>query len=94
MSIDNPNEYEKAIEDYADAVRNERDAIAAAKLANQAEVDARQVRQASWRVISGMVNQGHIKPGVYRINKGPGMFAEAVLIETHHDYPDLFPMFR
>jgi len=94
MSLDNPNEYEKAIEGYADAVRREKVAMDAFEKATTERADAQVARQTAWRKVSAYVNQGLIKPGIYRLNKGPGPYADGVLIEAHHDYPDLFPMFR
>ena len=94
MSMDTPNEYEQAIEAYGAAVRRQQEAEAAAANAGREMLDAKNDRQAKWRVVSGYVNEKKIVPGVYRLNKGPGQYADAVLIEEHHDYPDLFPMFR
>lgn len=92
--MDNPNEYEQAVEAYGAAVRRQREAETTFRVAEKEMVQARQDRQDKWRVVSGYVNDKKIVPGVYRLNKGPGMYADAVLIEEHHDYPELFPMFR
>jgi hypothetical protein len=94
MSIDNPNEYEQVIEAYGAAVRRQREAdrafVTAQKDADAALLD----RQAKWRKVTAFVIEGKIEPGIYRLNKGPGQHADGVLIEPHHDYPELFPMFR
>lgn len=94
MSIDNPNEYELAIEDYGAAVRRQREAERACEIAETEKQRAVRDRQQKWRFVAGYVNVGYIKPGIYRLNKGPGQDADGVLIEPHHDYPELFPMFR
>lgn len=94
MSIDEPNEYEQAIEDYGAAVRLEVAATKALADATEASRLAQEVRQELWRRVSAYVNQGKIAPGIYRLNQGPGPHADGILIEKNHDYPDLFPMFR
>jgi len=94
MSMDTPNEYEQAIEAYAEAVRRDEAAEKTLLLAQQEELDAREARQAAWRVIKGFLGEGHIKPGIYRLKSGTSLYSDGVLIEHHHDYPDLFPMFR
>lgn len=94
MSIDIPNQFEKAIEDYAMAVREERNVVA------QLERWARELdrtkndRQSAWRQVSEFVNTGHIKPGIYRLKTGNTPFAEGILIVPSSDYPDIFPMYR
>lgn len=55
---------------------------------------AKQTRQASWTTVSHHVLAGNIKPGIYRLAQGPGLWAEAVVIERFHDYPELFEMYR
>lgn len=94
MSIDTPNEYEQAIEDYGAAVRLEVAATKALADATKASQLAQEVRQELWRCVSAYVIEGKIQPGIYRLRKGPGLHADGILIEAHHDYPDLFPMFR
>src|ERR1700682_780243 len=76
MSLDRPNEYEwAAVEDYAAAVRREEATIAALAAATQERARAQAERQARWRTVSGYVNQGLIEPGIYRLNKVPGLHA-------------------
>jgi hypothetical protein len=94
VSLDQPNEYEQAIEDYGAAVRREEAAKQALDAATEEHTAAHVDRQAAWRRVSAYVNEGHIEPGIYRLNRGPGTHADGILIERHHDYPDLFPMFR
>jgi len=94
VSLEQPNEYEQAIEDYATAVRMDVAAKKALADATKASLLATEVRQELWRRVSGYVNSGLIVPGIYRLHKGPGPYADGLLIEEHHDYPDLFPMFR
>jgi hypothetical protein len=96
MSLDQPNEYERAIEDYADAVRRQRAAELALEKARQEHGDAINDRQAKWHSVLAHVNQGHTKPGIYRLRKSTnnGVYQEGVLIEQHHDYPELFDMYR
>lgn len=94
MSMDSPNEYEQAIEAYADAVRRENDTRDAAALAAIGAEEAQQARQAAWRIVRAFVADKKIQPGIYRLNRGPGMYADGLLIQEHHDYPKLFPMFR
>jgi hypothetical protein len=94
MSIDATNEYEQAIERYAAAVREQYNTHREMEAAVAAAKEAVDERQRCWGDVKAFINAGKIKPGVYRINKGPGMYAEAILIQEHHDYPELFPMFR
>lgn len=94
MSIERPNVYEQLIEKYAEAVRRQAAADVALTKASSDMTAARNWRQQCWLEIRKRMNDGTIKAGVYRINKGPDMFAEALLIAPEHDYPDLLPMFR
>lgn len=93
MSMDRPNEYEQALEAYAEAVRNENDADKRLLTVNEEVHRAREIRQEAWRVVKRFVIEGKIQPGIYRINRGTG-YADGILIEKHGDYPDLHPMFR
>lgn len=93
MSMDQPNEYEQAIENYAAEVRKLLNAQRELRAATEAVENSTLAMQSAWRVIIKHVAEGHTKPGVYRINKGPGQYAEAILIGSG-DYPDLLPMFR
>lgn len=94
MSIDVPNECEKDLEAYAEGVRREDNAKKALAAAVLEERAAREARQELWRKLNIHLVQGRIHPGIYRLNKGPGLYAEGLLIELNHDYPNLFPMFR
>lgn len=97
MSQDNTNLHETVIEEYAEAVRRHRQAEIDLEAATQERDAARNAMQAKWRdAIRPHIGPGpmNINPGVYRINKGPGRYAEALLIDPLHDYPDLMPMFR
>lgn len=94
MSMDNPNEMEQAIEAYAAAKRELREAQKHAKIAADKAMEAANVAQELWRPVSLFIRTGQIKPGVYRINKGPGLYAEALMLDADHDYPDLLEMFR
>lgn len=93
MSTEHPNEYERAIENYAASCRDVREMENRLKVAQAEFTRAQQSMQTAWRVIIQHVADGHTKPGVYRINKGPGPFAEAIVI-GEGDYPELKPMFR
>lgn len=93
MSIDDPNEYEQAIEDYGEAVRCQADANTALLKAQREAASALFDRQAKWRRVMTFVNTGKIEYGIYRLD-GPGRHADGVLIDGARDYPDLFPMFR
>ena len=94
MSMDKPNEYEQAIEAYAQAVRDQHEAEAAAERAGAKAEQARQTRQALWRVVAGHRNAGHTKPGIYRLSLRHESYAVGLLIQEHGDYPELAPMFR
>lgn len=93
MSLDQPNEYEHLIEAYAEAVRREHSTRIAAEQAAADHERAKIVRQSAWKRVSALVPE-KIKPGIYRLHKGHAVLIEAVLIEEHHDYPEVFPMFR
>ena len=93
MSMDRPNEYEQLIEDYAEGVRRQHRADAALAAAQKEEEAAREDRQALWRRVRDARNAGHIKVGIYRLQKSGDLYAEGVVISSG-DYPDLFPMFR
>lgn len=94
MSMDNPNEYEEAIEAYAVAVRRQ-DAAERALIAAQREMEnSRDDRQLKWRKVSAYVNKGLIKTGFYRLKSGPSEWADGILIEEHHDYPRIFREYR
>lgn len=96
MSMDQPNEYERAIEAYAEGVWREEKAKEALKAAQAEEEAARLDRQERWRVVSRYRADGKIAPGIYRLKGSStgGMFAEGIQIEQYGDYPDVFPMFR
>lgn len=94
MSMDKPNEYELMIENYADSVRSQIKAEKDIKLAQFTLEKSLEHRQTLWRLIAAEINKGNIKPGIYRLNKSSGLYCEGILIEEHHDYPEVFPMFR
>lgn len=94
MSLDTPNEYECAIEDYAEAVREEVRAAEANKLATERALVTTLRRQELWRVVRQFMDVDKIKPGIYRLKRGPGLYQDGLLLERNHDYPDIFPMFR
>lgn len=54
MSMDNPNEYERSIELYAAAVREQAEAERLAKLAVERAGKARDDRQEAWRAGQGL----------------------------------------
>ena len=94
MSLEYPNEYEVAIENYGTSVRRQHEAERLLEIARKEYGDAINDRKAKWRVVSVMVNQKKIVPGIYHLHKGPGQYADGLLIEEYHDYPELFQMFR
>lgn len=96
MSLDKPNPHEALIEDYAEAALRETVAEEALKKAvkekNAASIDM----QEKWRAVSALVGtgSGDIQPGIYRLARKHGCYAEGVLILSHHDYPTVYPMWR
>lgn len=94
MSIDNPNEYELAIETYAEAVRRVHNAKSALAKATEESTVAEHDRQDKWRLVRAYVTEGKIEPGFYRLHKGPGLWADGVMIDHNKDYPNVVPMFR
>lgn len=96
MSIEKPNEFERMIEDYGHAVRDELEAIKARDEAIAKAALRTVERQAAWRIVARAVEAGDITPGIYRLSgrRAPNYYADGVLIQLHKDYPDLFPMFR
>lgn len=94
--MDQPNEYEQAIEDYAQAVRREDEAHTAVQQAQVAVKGAMLERQNLWRVVREFVQKGHIKHGVYRLSSTTrhSRDAESLVINGETDYPDILPMFR
>lgn len=91
MSMDNPNEYEKAIEKYAVAVREEMAAAAALEQARLHHGSRILMTQTIWRKVREYINEGKIKHGIYCIS-GP-YHVEGVVLGAE-DYPRLLPMFR
>ena len=95
MSLDNPNQYEQAVERYAAAVRRQERAEAALKAAEQEMQASRDDRQEAWRTVKAFVNEGKIEVGIYRVQSAINpRWTDGILIEKHKDYPDIFSMFR
>ncbi len=92
MSLDKPNEYERAVEIYATMVRQAQHCERMKERSDAALAEARARRQAAWRVIQTYLANGQIKPGVYRLNGN--VHSEALVIEDTKVVPDLLPMFR
>lgn len=94
MSMQDPNESERAIERYAEAVRRER--ASKVRLADAIEEErlAGLTRKDCWRQVSGFIRAGTIKPGIYRLSDRNRGLSEGILISGTEDYPDLFDMYR
>jgi di/tripeptidase len=91
MSMDTPNEDEKAIEAYAAAVRAEKAAAAAYDAALKRRDETRDRRQELWREVKARTTIPH---GIYRLKSSTHYdWAEGLLIGSG-DYPDVLPMFR
>ncbi len=93
MSIDRPNEYEKAVEAYAEAVRQQHTAGRALAKAQNDHIAAQGRRQDLWRVVANAVREGKLSPGIYRLHNGTWPYAQGIVVDIHHDYPDLLDMF-
>lgn len=93
MSMDNPNEYERAIEIYAVTARDEKtikEQLATIQLQLQVAVKEREI---AWRTVRTFVSAGQIKRGFYRLHTSRGMYADGILIDDN-EFPDIVPMFR
>jgi hypothetical protein len=92
VSLDNPNDHEQRIEEYAEAVRRHIKAMKDVEDSTEEERQAREDRQAKWREVSCLINRG-IKPGIYRLKPSHGE-VDAIEIDPNRDYPPIRPMFR
>lgn len=92
--MDQPNEYERAIEDYAEAIREEHATKEARSLAEKAHTEAVHVRMSLWRKVSSFIAKGHIKLGIYRLHTSRTGYQDGILLDGKTEFPDLFDMYR
>ncbi len=96
MSMETPNEYEQALEAYAEATREDK---AAYKAYNEAKLrldHANDVRRGAWKAVRTFVQTGGIKPGFYRLSSSTNrLHCEGLMISKESDCaPEITPMFR
>jgi hypothetical protein len=94
LSLDNPNIYERSIDEYAEAWRELKALEKQLEiLEDQISTSKHQLRL-KWGVVQQHIINGGIKPGVYKINPRNSSYAHGVVLDKEVDFPPILDMFR